>query len=149
MPHFMIVTSPYYSEVSDHLLNGAKAELDAARATYEIFEATGALEIPTAIKFGILREQSHGIAHQAFDGYIALGCIIRGETSHYDIVCNISANGLSQLSLEYNVPIGNGILTCDNMEQAIIRADPKQKNKGGHAAKAALGLFKLKRELHV
>ncbi len=149
MPHFMIVTSPYYSEVSDYLLKGAKAELDAARATYEIFEATGALEIPTAIKFGIMREQSHGVSHLAFNGYIALGCIIRGETSHYDIVCNISANGLSHLSLEYNVPIGNGILTCDNMEQAIVRADPEQKNKGGHAAKAALELFKLKRELNV
>ncbi len=149
MPHFMIVTSPYYSEVSDHLLNGAKAELDAVRATYEIFEVSGALEIPTAIKFGIMREQSHGVANIAFNGYIALGCIIRGETSHYDIVCNVSANGLSQLSLEYNTSIGNGILTCDTMEQAIVRADPAQKNKGGHAAKAVLGLFELKRELHV
>ncbi len=149
MPHFMIVVSPYYKEVSNNLLEGAKSAFDDVRATYEIFEVSGALEIPTAIKYGILRKEAHGVNNMKFDGFVALGCIIRGETSHYDIVCNVSANGLSQLSLEHDAPIGNGILTCDTMEQAIVRADPKQKNKGAVAVNAALGLFNIKRALNV
>ena len=143
----MIAVSPYYKEVSDNLLKGARGALEQARSTYEIFEVSGALEIATAIKYGISREESHGVAHMKFNGFVALGCIIRGETSHYDIVCNVSANALSQLSLEYDVPIGNGILTCDTMEQAIVRSDPAQKDKGASAVNAALGLLKLKRDI--
>lgn len=149
MPHFMIVTSPYYEDISTYLMEGAKAYLDEKRVTYEIFEVPGALEIPLAIKFGLMREESRDSSTRKFDGFIALGCVIRGETSHYDIVCNESARGLSQLSLDYNVPVGNGILTCDEAGQAVVRADPQQKNKGRDAADAAYKLFKIKRDFQI
>ncbi|MGH1375991.1 MAG: 6,7-dimethyl-8-ribityllumazine synthase [Alphaproteobacteria bacterium] len=149
MPHFLIVTSPYYEEVSTNLLDGTKAFLDEKRASYEIVEVPGALEIPLAIKYGALRAQSRGVDTRGFDAYIALGCVIRGETSHYDIVCNESARGLSELSLSYNLPIGNGILTCDTMDQAIVRSDPAQKNKGKDAASAAWSLFEMKRKWRI
>ncbi len=149
MSHFMIVVSPYYEEISNNLLAGARKYLDKNRLTYEVFEVLGALEIPAAIKFGSMRKEGHGSSLRKFNGFIALGCILRGETSHYDIVCNESARGLSNLSLDYDLPIGNGILTCDNMEQAIVRSDPSQKDKGGVAAKAAALMFDMKRKLNV
>jgi len=143
MPHVMIVVSPYYEEVSKNLLEGAKKALEGQRSTYEVFEVTGALEIPLAVKLGAARKEGRSSENMKFDAYIALGCVIRGETSHYDIVCNESARGLSILALDYNLPIGNGILTCDTMEQAIVRSDPNQKNKGADAVNAALSLFNL------
>tara|TARA_R110001592_G_scaffold79054_1_gene236705 strand:- start:36202 stop:36639 length:438 start_codon:yes stop_codon:yes gene_type:complete len=139
----MIVVSPYYKDVSAHLLDGALAYLKEKRATSEVFEITGALEIPMAIKYGALRKEGRGSENRKFDAYIALGCVIRGETSHYDIVCNESAAGLSRLALDHNLPIGNGILTCDTLDQAMVRAEPMQKNKGADAAQAALALFEL------
>lgn len=135
----MIVVSPYYEKVSNHLLNGAKTVLDGESVTYDIEEVPGALEIPLALKLGIESDK--------YDLYLALGCVIRGETSHYDIVCNESARGISTLSLARNAPIGNGILTCDTLDQAITRADPAQKNKGADIAYAAIALHKLKAKL--
>lgn len=149
MPHFMIVTSPYYKDVSDFLLEGVKKYLDEKHVTYEVIEVPGALEIPLAIKLGILRKESRGTSTRNFDGFIALGCIIRGETAHYDIVCNESARGLSTLSIDYNEPIGNAILTCENKEQAVVRADPAQKNKGQDAAAAAYRMYELKRDFQI
>ena len=149
MPHFMIVVSHYYKDVSQNLLDGAKAALDDKHSTYEVFEVNGALEIPMAIKYGSMRVETHGVSNKKFEGFIALGCVIRGETSHYDIVCNMSAEGLLKLSLEYDLPIGNGILTCDNLEQAIVRADIKQKNKGKDVVDAVLSLLEVKRNLNV
>ncbi len=143
MPHIMIVVSPYYKEVSENLLEGAKKALEEQRSTYEVFEVEGALEIPLAIKLGAARKKGRSSENMKFDAYIALGCVIRGETSHYDIVSNESARGLSTLMLDYNLPIGNGILTCDTIEQAIVRSDPNQKNKGADAVNAALSLFNL------
>ena len=140
--HVMIVISPYYEEVAEHLLTGVIDTLEEqVGITHEIFEVAGALEIPLAVKLGINRH------NQKFNAYIALGCVIRGETSHYDVVCNESAGGLMRLSLEHNAPIGNGIITCDTMEQALRRADPKQKNKGADVANAVIGLMKLKQKL--
>jgi len=149
MPHFMIVTSPYYEDVSNFLLEGVKSFFDEKRASYEVIEVPGALEIPLAIKLGIARPRNKGASARHFDGYVALGCVIRGETSHYDIVCNESARGLSQMAIDYNAPIGNAILTCENKDQAIVRADPKQKNKGYDAAKAAYIMFEMKRDFHI
>ncbi|MBI1301593.1 MAG: 6,7-dimethyl-8-ribityllumazine synthase [Alphaproteobacteria bacterium] len=149
MSHIMIVVSPYYKEIADLLLAGVKAVLDDKNCTYEVFEVEGALEIPLAIKYGILRRETRGANNMRFSAFIALGCVIRGETSHYDIVCEESARGLSQLSLEHIVPIGNGILTCNTMDQAYERADPNKKNKGADTAKAVLSLLKTKRELGV
>ncbi|OAN78280.1 6,7-dimethyl-8-ribityllumazine synthase [Sulfitobacter sp. EhC04] len=133
----LIVMSPYYSDIAQGLLDGAKAELEAAGAAYEVVEMPGALEIPTAI--GISDRRSN------FDGYVALGCVIRGETTHYETVCNDSSRALQMLGLQ-GLCIGNGILTVENKEQADVRADPDGQNKGGGAAAAALHLIALGRK---
>ena len=130
----LIVVSPYYKDIADNLVAGAISEIEAVGGTHEIVEVPGALEIPTAI----------GLAARSgrFDAFVALGCIIRGETTHYDTVCNDSSRGLTLLGLE-GICIGNGILTVENEEQAMERADPMQQDKGGHAALAALQLIEL------
>ncbi|UWR23551.1 6,7-dimethyl-8-ribityllumazine synthase [Sulfitobacter sp. S190] len=133
----LIVVSPYYSDIAEGLLTGAKRELEAAGATYEVVEMPGALEIPTAI--GISDRRSN------FDGYVALGCVIRGETTHYETVCNDSSRALQLLGLQ-GLCIGNGILTVENKKQADVRADPEGQNKGGGAAAAALHLVALARK---
>jgi 6,7-dimethyl-8-ribityllumazine synthase len=132
----LIVCAPFYRDIADALLVGARAELDAAGAAHETVEVPGALEIPQAIR--IAHRQSH------FDGFVALGCVIRGETSHYESVCTESARGISLLGLE-GASIGNGILTVENHAQAVVRSDPAQGDKGGGAAAAALHLIALSR----
>jgi 6,7-dimethyl-8-ribityllumazine synthase len=139
----MIVVSPYYEEIAAHLLEGAKAVLEEKHCTYEVFEVPGALEIPLALQYGVQREEGRGAGKLKFDAFVALGCVIRGQTSHYDIVCNESASGLSRVSMDYSVPIGNGILTCDSRQQALERAHPDKMNKGGVAAEAAIELLEL------
>ena len=133
----LIVASPYYKDISDHQIAGAKAEIEKAGAEWEIIEVPGALEIPTAI--GIAERMSN------FDGYVALGCVIRGETTHYDTVCNDSSRAIQLLGLQ-GLCIGNGILTVENYEQAAVRANPADMNKGGGAAAAALHLIALARK---
>ena len=133
----LIVVSPYYKQIADNLVAGAKAEIEAAGATWELIEMPGALEIPTAI--GISERMSN------FDGYVALGCVIRGETTHYETVCNDSSRALQLLGLQ-GLCIGNGILTVENTDQAEVRADPAAQNKGGGAAAAALHLIALSRK---
>ncbi|WP_136442773.1 6,7-dimethyl-8-ribityllumazine synthase [Pacificoceanicola onchidii] len=132
----LIVVSPYYKEIADQLVEGAKAEIEAAGGTHETIEVPGALEVPTAI--GIAERMSN------FDGYVALGCVVRGETTHYETVCNDSSRALTLLGLQ-GLCIGNGILTVENMDQAIVRAESKGQNKGGGAAAAALHLIALAR----
>ena len=133
----LIVASPYYKDISDHQIAGAKAEIEKAGAEWEIIEVPGALEIPTAI--GIAERMSN------FDGYVALGCVIRGETTHYDTVCNDSSRAIQLLGLQ-GLCIGNGILTVEKYEQAAVRANPAEMNKGGGAAAAALHLIALARK---
>lgn len=136
-PKLLIVISPYYKDIAEGLLSGAKAEIDKVGGSYEVAEMPGALEIPTAI--GIAERMSN------FDGYVALGCVIRGETTHYETVCNDSSRALQLLGLQ-GLCIGNGILTVENHAQAAVRADPKDQNKGGGAAAAALHLIALARK---
>lgn len=136
MAHILIVASPYYEKICTGLQAGAQAELTAQGATFETIEVPGALEIPAAINFA---EKSG-----KYDGYIALGCVVRGETSHYDYVCSESAHGLQMLMMTQGLCIGNGILTTENRDQAWVRADPAQKNKGKDAAAAALALTAIK-----
>lgn len=132
----LIVVAPYYKDIADMLVAGATAEIEAAGATWDLIEVPGALEVPTAIAISDRRSN--------FDGYVALGCVIRGETTHYDTVCNDSSRGLTLLGLQ-GLCIGNGILTVENMAQAQVRADPDGQNKGGGAAAAALHLIALAR----
>jgi 6,7-dimethyl-8-ribityllumazine synthase len=133
----LIVVAPYYRDIADNLIAGAKAVAAKAGAEVELVEVPGALEVPTAIAM------AERLAE--FDGYVALGCIIRGETTHYDTVCNDSSRALSLLGLQ-GACIGNGILTVENRTQAEVRADPGGQNKGGGAAAAALHLVALSRK---
>jgi len=133
----LIVVAPFYREIADGLIAGATAEIEAAGGSYEITEVPGALELPTAI--GIAERLSN------FDGYVALGCVIRGETTHYETVCNDSSRGITLLGLQ-GLCIGNGILTVENMDQAEARANPAKMNKGAGAAAAALHLIALGRK---
>ncbi len=133
----LIVVAPYYRDIADNLVAGAKAKAASVGAEVDVLEVPGALEIPSAIAMaGRLAD---------FDGYVALGCIIRGETTHYDTVCNDSSRGLMMLGLGGSC-IGNGILTVENRDQAVVRADPAGQDKGGGAALAALHLIAISRK---
>ena len=133
----LIVVAPYYRDIADNLIAGAKAMAAKVGAEVELVEVPGALEVPTAIAMAERLAEFHG--------YVALGCIIRGETTHYDTVCNDSSRALSLLGLQ-GACIGNGILTVENRTQAEVRADPAGQNKGGGAAAAALHLVALSRK---
>lgn len=132
----LIVVAPYYKDIADNLVAGARATAAACGAEVDLVEVPGALEVPTAIAM------AERLAK--YDGYVALGCVIRGETTHYDTVCNDSSRALSLLGLQ-GACIGNGILTVENHAQAAVRADPAGQNKGGGAAAAALHLVALAR----
>lgn len=135
-PHLLLVVAPFYRRIADQLIEGAKAEIAAAGATCESLEVPGALEVPAAIV--------HAHDSGDVDGFVALGCIIRGETYHFELVCNESARGITLLGLE-GLAIGNGILTTEDLAQAEARADPARMNKGAGAAAAALHLIALAR----
>ena len=138
--HFLIVEARFYAEIADAQLAGAKFALSAAGASFEHVSVPGALEIPVAIAMAVASQQH-------FDGYVALGCVIRGETTHYEIVSTESSRGITQLGLE-KICIGNAILTVENRLQAQQRANPKIFDKGGEACKALLGIIKIKERGH-
>ncbi len=133
----LIVVAPYYRAIADMLIAGAKAEIEAAGGTWDLIEVPGALEVPTAISIADRRSN--------FDGYVALGCVIRGETTHYETVCNDSSRALQLMGLQ-GLCIGNGILTVENTDQALARADATRGDKGAGAAAAALHLIALTRK---
>ncbi|MDE2403463.1 MAG: 6,7-dimethyl-8-ribityllumazine synthase [Sphingomonadales bacterium] len=135
MARFLIVEARFYDHLNDMLVAGAKAALKAAGHQAEVVTVPGALEIPGAI--------SLADASGAYDGYVAIGVVIRGETYHFEIVAGESARGIMALTMD-GIAIGNGILTVENEAQALVRADPAQKDKGGEAAKAAIALLDLK-----
>ena len=137
-PRVLIATSRYYEHITHELEVGAGEVLAAADAVVEIIEVPGALELP-----GIIAMAADSAK---YDGFIALGCVIRGETTHYDYVCGESARGLMSLTIDRRLAIGNGILTVENEEQALARADRKRKNKGADAANACLEMIKLRRK---
>ncbi|MEW4468918.1 6,7-dimethyl-8-ribityllumazine synthase [Parasphingorhabdus sp. JC815] len=134
MAKFLIVEARFYDHLNDMLLDGAKAALDAAGHSYETLTVPGALEVPGAISLAIDSGQ--------FDGFVALGVVLRGETYHFEIVSNESARGIMALTLD-GAAIGNGIITVENEDQALARADKSQKDKGGEAAKAAVAMWEL------
>lgn len=133
-PNILIVTSRYYSEIMAELEAGVIAQLEAAGAHHDILEVPGAFEIPGAIALASDADE--------YDGYIALGCVIRGETSHYDHICNEVARGLMNLSLA-GIPVGFGVLTCENADQAMARASRTGKNKGAEIVAAVLRMVEL------
>jgi 6,7-dimethyl-8-ribityllumazine synthase len=142
-PHILIVEAPYYEHIAAELAKGALAALERAGASYERVAVPGAFEIPATIELAIRGMATGGTR---YDGFLALGCVIRGETSHYDYVCGESARGLQDLALRHAAAIGFGILTVENEAQALARADVGRKDKGGEAAAACLRMIDLKQK---
>lgn len=140
----LIVEARFYEEIADALLAGAMRALDDAQASVERVSVPGSLEIPTAIAIAADAAQRR---RRPYDGAVALGCVIRGETIHFEIVSHQSARGLIDVSLARGLPIGNGIITVENEAQALARARMDDQDKGGDAARAALALVALKRRL--
>jgi 6,7-dimethyl-8-ribityllumazine synthase len=147
-PHLLVVEARYYSAVSDHLFSGAQAVLEANQATCDRLTVPGALEIPAAIAYAV-KALDYDPTRRRYDGYIALGCVVKGETHHDQIVGNESARGLQELALRSMLAIGNGILTVNNLEQALARAHPEQHDRGGAAAIACLRMIEIKQHFRL
>jgi 6,7-dimethyl-8-ribityllumazine synthase len=141
--HFLIIEARFYPDISDELVKGATAELQKRGATFERRAVPGVLEIPTALAMAV---KADARPHR-YDGYVLLGCVIRGETSHYDIVANESARAIVAFAVANTLAIGNGILTVENGAQAWARARVSDKNKGAAAAAAAFAMAALRDEL--
>ena len=139
-PHILVVDAPYYTEISASLMDGVKEVFHREGASYDYVEVPGVLEIPAAVAMAISSDKN-------YDGYVVIGCVIRGETTHYDIVANESARALMDLTVEHRIALGNGIQTVENEAQAWARAKKTEKNKGGGAAQAALDMISLKASL--
>jgi 6,7-dimethyl-8-ribityllumazine synthase len=137
-PHILVVEAPYYAHIASLLRRGAESALAAAGATHESVSVPGAFEIPAAIA-------AAARAGRRYDGFVALGCVIRGETTHYAHICAESARGLQDLAVRDGLAIGYGILTVENEAQALVRAAPDGRDKGGEAVRACLALVALKR----
>ena len=140
---FLVVEARFYDDISDSLLDGAKQALDKAGAVYDVVTVPGALEIPAALAIAFDAAKAK---KKPYEGAVALGCVIRGETGHYDIVAFEPARALMDMSVAMRLPIGNGILTVETDQQAWARARPTEQNKGGGAAEAAMILALIKRD---
>lgn len=146
-PHLMVIEARFYEELADELVRGALAEIEHQGATCERFAVPGAFEIPAVVRLGLEAAGPDGTPR--FDGFIALGCVIRGETTHYDYVCSESARGLMTLATRHGAAIGYGVLTCENWDQAWARAALAEGNKGRDAAAACLSVIGLRRSLSI
>lgn len=140
--HVLVIEARFYDDIADELLKGATGHLDAAGASFDVVTVPGALELPAAIAMLVEGAAERGTP---YDAAVALGCVIRGETTHYEIVSEQSARGLMDLSVAMRLPLGNGVLTVENDAQALARARVAEMDKGGGAAEAALTLLRLKR----
>jgi len=140
----LVVEARFYDDIADALLAGASKALKQAGAAFDCVSVPGSLEIPTAIAIAL---DAAAAQRRPYDGVVALGCVIRGDTIHFEIVSELSARGLMELSVARKVPIGNGIITVDTEAQAFARARAEEQDKGGDAARAALALVALKRRL--
>lgn len=140
-PHVLIVEARYYEDIADELARGAITTLENAGATYDRITVPGAFEIPAAIAFAAAR-----VDGPRYDAFLALGCVIRGETTHYDYVCGESARGMMELSINKGLAVGYGVLTVENRDQAWVRAGVDDKNKGRDVAEAALRMHELKQK---
>jgi 6,7-dimethyl-8-ribityllumazine synthase len=143
-PHLLIVEARFYEDIADELAIGAIAAIDEAGATYDRVAVPGALEIPAAVAMALEAEEENGEAR--YDGFVCLGTVIRGETSHYDVVAGESARAMMELAVDAALALGNGVLTVENEEQAWTRARVSEGNKGGAAARAALAMVTLRRQ---
>lgn len=142
-PHLLVIDARFYEDISDELFSGAKQAIERAGATLDRVSVPGVLEIPAALSMALASMEDGEVD---YDGFVVLGCVIRGETSHYDIVANESARAIMDMAVIEALAIGNGILTVENDAQAYARARVAEKNKGGAAAEAALAMITLRRK---
>ena len=145
-PTILIVEARFYTEIADQLAEGATKALDAAGYEHERLAVPGVFEVPAAIRMALRSMEIHS-SSRSYAGFIALGCVIRGETSHYDYVCSESARALQDLAVGHRLPIGYGVVTVENEAQAIERAFVDRRDKGGDAAAACLAMYALRRRL--
>ncbi|WP_417694894.1 6,7-dimethyl-8-ribityllumazine synthase [Roseibium sp.] len=145
-PKLLIIEARFYADLADALAEGAIAALEKAGASFDRIEVPGVLEIPAALSMALTAMENDG---EIYDGFVLLGCVIRGETSHYDIVANESARVILDLIVDADLAVGNAILTVENDDQAWARARKEDKDKGGAAAQAALAMIALKERLGV
>jgi 6,7-dimethyl-8-ribityllumazine synthase len=147
-PCVLIVEARFYEDIADELAKGTIAELDKADVAYERISVPGTFEIPAAIRFAMRSMETHA-SSTTYAGFIALGCVIRGETDHYDHICRETSRSLMDLAVEHGAALGFGVLTCENREQAWARAAVDQKNKGADAANACLRMMELQRQFRL
>src|SRR5262249_51920827 len=143
VPHLLIIEARFYDDLADELLKGAVAALERAQATHDRVSVPGCLEIPAALAMALSAMERGG---PRYDGFVLLGCVIRGETYHFDIVAGESARAIMDLSVAHHIAVGNGILTVENDDQAWVRARVSDLNKGGAAAEAALAMIALRQK---
>lgn len=144
MAHFLVIEARYYNDIANSLVEGVDQALKNANSTYEIITTSGAYELPATLNFAI---QANEKGKTVYDGYILLGCVIRGQTTHYDQILDAVFPKVLDLSVEHNLALGMGVLTCENIEQAEYRADKNKKDYGGAAARAALRMVELKKQI--
>jgi 6,7-dimethyl-8-ribityllumazine synthase len=147
-PHILIVQSPYYTDICARLNEGAMTVLQRVGVTYETVDVPGALEIPAAIVYAV-KSLDFDATRRRFDGYVALACVMKGETHHDQIVGSESARALQEIAMRYTLAIGNGILTVNTKEQAMDRASINGQNRGGAAAEACLRMIELKHQFRL
>lgn len=147
-PNILIVEARFYEDIADELARGAVGALDQAGVEHERIAVPGAFEIPAAIRMA-MRAMDFTGGQRRYDGFVALGCVIRGETSHYDYVCGESARKLQDLACDHTLALGYGILTCENRDQAWQRASVEGRDKGGEVARVCLEMIELKRYFHL
>jgi 6,7-dimethyl-8-ribityllumazine synthase len=143
-PYILVINARFYEDVADELVKGAVAAIEAVDGTHLIVEVPGAFEIPAALRMAVRSMELVG-GRRRFDGFILLGCVVRGETDHYDHVCREAIHGINDLAVQYSLAVGMGILTCETKDQAMTRASTSSGNKGGQAAAAALKMIDVKR----
>ncbi|MEK9724109.1 MAG: 6,7-dimethyl-8-ribityllumazine synthase [Rhodospirillaceae bacterium] len=147
-PRILIAEARFYPEIADQLVAGAVAVLDKAGFDHERLEVPGVFELPAAIRMALKSMEYHS-GSSTYAGFMAFGCVIRGETDHYDHVCREASRALMDLSTQYAIALGFGVLTCENRAQAEYRADVNGKNKGGEAAEACLRMMDVKRHFRL
>ncbi len=148
-PHILVIQARYHEDIADNLLRGAASEFERVGATHEIIEVPGTFEIPAAIRYAIRSMNFISLTSKRFHGFVALGCVIKGETDHYEHICRESARALQDLVLQCSLALGYGILTVHDREQALARSRANGVNKGAEAARACLRMIEVKKQFHL
>jgi len=147
-PRIFIAEARFYDDIADQLYASVEKEFEGKGYELQRFQVPGVFELPSAFSYAI-RSMELGAIGSRYTGFISLGCVIRGETTHYDVVVDETSRALMDLSVKHNLAHGFGMITCENREQALARSDREQKDVGGKAARACLQMIELKKQLHL